>query len=120
MTQQKQTLKKQRGEQSTARKNSYIKYIEKYPLYSTLLVLKEYEDSELYEECAIIRDAITDYKEKYKKTLPTDLDIPTHVEQYLGDSHQNMMQRENMVVEEKVALEKATLIKLNLPIKNGL
>ena len=113
---QNQVLTGQKDEKLTARRKSYVSYIERYPLYSTLLVLKDYEDEEYYEECAIIRDAITEYREKYASKLPKDLMFPISVSQYKNKSHQSLMNRLGLVVEENTAKEKATLIKLNLPL----
>lgn len=79
-------------------------------------MLKDYEDEEFYEECAIIRDAIKDYKEKYASKFPKELVFPVSVSQYKDKSHQSLMERLGLVVEEKSAKEKATLIKLNLPV----
>lgn len=112
-----QILTPQKEQTLIARKNSYISYIEKYPLYSTLLVLKDYEDEELYEECAIIKNALDEYKTKYEKQLPKEVVFPTNITAYTGKQYQDMVRRCNIVVEEKVAKEKATLIKLHLPIK---
>lgn len=99
---------------------SYLSYIERYPLYSTLLVLKDYEDAELYEECAIIKNALENYEVKYKSKLPKELIFPMHVSDYNSKPYQDMMRKLDITVEEKLAKEKATLIKLNLPVKNGL
>lgn len=120
MTRQNQISTEQKEERSIARKNSYISYIEKYPLYSTLLVLEEYEGDELYEECAIIRDALTEYRDKYKEKFPKDMVFPTSVVMYKDNKHQDMMNRLNIIVKEEDAKEKAKLIKLNLPLDNGL
>lgn len=92
--------------------------MERFPLYSTLLVYKEYEDKELYEECVIIRDALKEYKLKYTGKIFEGMSIPTHISEYESKEHQDTLKRLNIVVEEKTAREKATLIKLNLPV-NG-
>ena len=120
MTQQNQISKRQKEEKLIARRNSYVSYIKKYPLFSTLLVLEEYENSEMYEECAIIRDAIKEYQLEYGSKLPKGLSFPTSVEAYRAKAHQDMMKNFNIVVEESAAKEKAKLIKLNLPVKDGL
>ena len=120
MTEQNQISTQQTDEKSTVRRKSYLSYIERYPLYSTLLVLKDYEESENYEECAIIKGALEDYKEKYSSKFPKDLKFPMHLSSYNDKGHQDMMKRLNIVVEEKTAKEKATLIKLNLPVEDGL
>lgn len=117
---QEQTLTLPTEVKSTARRETYVTFIERYPVYSILLVLKEYEDKELYEECAIIKNALEDYKDKYKTKIPKDVNFPTHISVYNGEKHQQMLRKFNIVVEEKFAKEKAKLIKIKLPIKNGL
>lgn len=119
MTKQNQISTQQKDEKSIARINKYISFIERYPLYSILLVLEEYTYLELYEECAFIRDALNEYKERYENKISKDMKIPTHISEYREKSHQDMLERLNIVVDEEVAKEKAELIKLNLPI-NGL
>lgn len=119
MTKQNQISTQQKEEKLIARRNSYVSFIEKYPLYSTLLVLEEYEKNEFYEECAIIRDAIKDYRVKYDSKSPKDLSFPTSLEVYKGKEHQSMLKKFDIVVEDNLAKEKAKLIKLNLPVKNG-
>ena len=104
----------------TVRRDKYISFLKKYPLYSTLMVLKDYEDSEQYEECAIIMSALTKYKAEQNNKIPTDVKFPTHLDMYNGKPYQDMMKKLNIEIEEKSAKEKATLIKLNLPVKNGL
>lgn len=117
MTEPKQPLIKQKEAKSIARQGEYFSYIEKYPLFSTLLVLEEYENKEMYLECALIRDAILDYKSKYESHLPKDLKFPTHISTYRGKEHQEMLTRFGINVEESFAIEKAKLIKINLPVK---
>ena len=90
--------------------------MERYPLYSTLLVLEEYEKNEIYEECAIIRDALKKYKDKYESKFPNGLKLPMHASVYRGKKCQDMMEKYGIAVEEKEAKEKATLIKLKLPL----
>ena len=102
---------------SATRRKAYVSYIERFPLYSTLLVLKDYEDSAMYEECAIIRDALLEYEEKYVSKFPEKIKFPMHLTAYQGKEHQDMLISMKIIVEEKVAREKATLIKLNLPVK---
>ena len=88
-------------------------------MYSTLLVLKDYEDLEFYEECAIIRDALKKYKQKYESKFPKNLKFPMHLSMYNDNAFQKIMEKLNMTVEEKKAKEKAALIKLKLPITSG-
>ena len=80
-------------------------------------MLKEYEDAEYYEECAIIRNALQDYKDKYANKFPKELNFPMHISEYKAKAHQDIMRKLDIVVEDKLAKEKATLIKLNLPIR---
>lgn len=82
------------------------------------MVLKDYENEELYEECAIIRDALIEFRDKYSSKFPKGLKFPTSVEEYQSKECQDVMKKLN--IEEKSAKEKATLIKLNLPVKDGL
>jgi hypothetical protein len=84
------------------------------------LVLQEYEDQELYEECAIIKSAIEDYKSKYENKIPKEIGFPTQLSTYMSKEHQDTLKKYNINIEEESAKEKATLIKLNLPVKNGL
>ena len=114
---------KQKEDKSIARKKSYLKYLNKYPLYSTLLVLKDYEDKELYEECSIIKKALDEYNEIQIKGVVAnkipdeDIYLPTKLSSYKDEKFQAILKRYGAEVEEKVALEKAKLIKLNLPVK---
>ena len=122
MTQQKQTLTKQKEAKSTARKQAYISCLERYPLYSTLLVLDEYEGKELYEECAVIKKALDEYNNtkvniETVNKLTGPLIFPTRLEEYKEGKFQKILQDYNIIVEEKSAKEKATLIKLKLPVK---
>ena len=121
MTQQKQTLPQQKEVNSNARVESYLSYIQRYPLYSTLLVLEEYEGLELYEECATIKKAL----DKYNCTVVNrvgitkytgKIEFPTKISQYQSKSFQKILEGYNIKVEEKEAQEKATLIKLKLPL----
>lgn len=107
---------RQKEKNLTARRDSYVSYMVKYPLYSTLLVLEEYEGKELYEECAIIRDAITEYRIKHGSELPRELIFPTSIKMYRGKAHQDMLEKLDIVIEDKLAKEKAKLIKINLPV----
>lgn len=118
-----QKLTGQKELKSNVRKDSYLKYLNKYPLYSTLLILKEYEDKEMYEECSIIKKALDEYNEiKIKgvvnKKMPfEDITLPTHISTYKTDKFQNLLRKYGAEVDEKEAKEKAQLIKINLPIK---
>ena len=108
-----------------ARKQAYISCIKRYPLYSTLLVLEEYENKELYEECAIIKKALDEYNETKVNTekvnkITGPITFPTSLRDYEGKNFQKVLESYNIKVEEKSAKEKATLIKLKLPVKNGL
>jgi hypothetical protein len=119
MKEQQPLIKQTKTEASNARKSrkrSYVSYIERFPLYSTLIVLKEYEGLALFEECAIIRDALIEYKDKYSSNFPEGLNFPMHLSVYKDAEHQGILEKMGIVVDEKVAKEKATLIKLNLPV----
>jgi hypothetical protein len=103
------------------RVESYLSYIKIYPLYSTLIVLEEYEGLELYEECANIKKAL----DKYNSTVVNSkgatkytgkINFPTKLSDYQSESFQKMLKRYNIKVEEEEAQEKATLIKLKLPL----
>lgn len=106
----------QQSSHVTNRKNKYLSYIEKFPYYSTLMVLDDYEKQEIYEECAVIRDAITDYMEKYKDKLP-NIKFPRHLSEYEGVEHQSLLESKNIIVENKFARDKARLIKIQLPLR---
>jgi hypothetical protein len=121
LTQQKQTSPQQKEANSIARVESYLSYIERYPLYSTLLVLEEYEGLELYEECVTIKKAL----DKYNSTVLNregvtkytgKIEFPTKLSDYQSESFQKMLKGYNIKVEDKEAQEKATLIKLKLPL----
>lgn len=118
---QKQQLKLQKnGETWIARRKGYISCIEKYPLYSILLVLDEYVSKEFYEECIIIKEALDEYNEtkvKKNKHLIGDIIFPTNLTEYKGLKFQKQLLDSNIVVEDSQAKEKATLIKLKLPLK---
>jgi len=108
----------------TARKDAYISCIEKYPLYSVLLVLEEYSNKELYEECAIIKKALDEYNSTKVGTqkisdITGPIVFPTSLVGYNSKNFQKILKDYNIVVEEKSAKEKATLIKLKLPV-NGI
>lgn len=118
MTEQKQILTQPKEVKSIARIKSYISYIEKFPLYSTLIVLDEYEQDENYEECAIIKKALDEYNKTQFKV--SKISSPTRLIDYKGEKFQNILKKHNIVVDEKHAQEKATLIKLKLPLTNGL
>lgn len=113
---QNQISTEQTEEKSVSRRKSYLSYIRRYPLYSTLLVLKDYEDQELYEECAIIRDALKEYRDTDASKFPVGLSFPMHINVYNEKSCQDALKAMNIIVEEKTAKEKATFIKLNLPV----
>lgn len=124
MIRQKQILTEQKEEKSTARKEAYISCIERYPLYSILLVLEEYSRKEWYEECAIIKAALDEYnltKVNIKKVndITGPIIFPTSLDGYKEKKFQDVMKKYDIVVEEKIAKEKATLIKLKLPV-NGI
>ncbi len=119
MKEQQPLIKQTKTEASNARKSrkrSYVSYIERFPLYSTLIVLKDYEDLSLFEECAIIRDALTEYKDKYSANFPEGLSFPMHISVYKEAAHQGVLEKMGITVDEKVAAQKAKLIKLNLPV----
>jgi len=84
------------------------------------MVLKDYEYSEQYEECAIIMEALTEYKDKYKSSLPKNLKFPSSVEEYEGVGHQKLLEKLDITVGKRLAQDRARIIKLNLPIKNEL
>jgi hypothetical protein len=97
-------------------------YIQKYPLYSTLLVLDEYEGLELYEECAIIKKALDKYnKTKVNKPVVTQytgkIEFPTKLSDYKNEKFQRILRGYKIEVKEKEAKDKATLIKLKLPLR---
>lgn len=120
MTGQKQVSISLKEKISSARVSSYLKCIEKYPLYSILLVLDEYEKRELYEECFFIKKALDEYnnsKIKKHKNIIGPIDFPTSISDYRKPSFQKVLEKGKIIVEEKLAKEKATLIKLKLPIK---
>lgn len=104
----------------TARIDKYIYYLEKYNIYSTLLVLDEYEKEERYEECAIIRDALKKYKKRFDNKFPKGVSFPTSMDMYRSRENLDLMKRLNISIDYKSAKDKAKLIKINLPIKNGL
>lgn len=121
MTQQNQISIQQKEVNSNARVESYLSYIKKYPLYSTLLVLEEYEGLELYEECAIIKKALDEYNRtrvnKVEVTKWTgDIEFPTKLSVYKSDKFQKVLEGYNIKVGSKEAKDKATLIKLKLPL----
>lgn len=124
MIEQKQILTKQTEQKLTARKQAYISCIERYPLYSILLVLDEYVKKEWYEECAIIKKALDEYnitKVNTKKVndITGPIIFPTSLDGYNSEKFQKVLQQYNISVEEKAAKEKARLIKLKLPV-NGI
>ena len=80
------------------------------------MVLNDYETLEQYEECAIIRDSISKYYTKYEKHLK-NVSTPRSLEQYKDHKHQKMLHKYNIIVEDKLAREKANLIKQHFPIK---
>lgn len=121
MTEQKQILTKQREKRLTARKKEYLSCIERYPLYSVLLVLSEYSNKEWYEECAIIKTALDEYNTtkvntKKIKDITGPIIFPTSLDGYKSQNFQKVLRDYNIIVGEKVAKEKATLIKLKLPV----
>ena len=109
---------RQTENKSIARKKSYLKYLNMYPLQSTLIVLKEYEESQLFMECSIIKKALDEHKEKAIDSLPAGLKIyPTNLEMYNSKEIKDFFTKNNLSVNEKSALNKAKLIKANLPVK---
>lgn len=80
------------------------------------MVLNDYEILEQYEECSIIRDSISKYYKKYEKHLK-NVSTPKSLEQYKDYTHQRMLNKYNIVVEDDLAREKANLIKQHFPIK---
>lgn len=120
MTQKQKLTLQKNGESWIARRKGYISCIEKYPLYSILLVLEEYVSKEFYEECALIKEALDEYNEtKVKKNqhILGDILFPTSLEEYKSQRFQTVLKNYNIIVEDKQAKEKATLIKLKLPLK---
>jgi hypothetical protein len=81
-----------------------------------LLVLKDYEDQELYEECALIRDALKEHRDKYSKLQPSEMLTPRHINEYESEHHQKMLHKFGIKTDDKAAKEKAKLIKLKLPV----
>lgn len=98
------------------RKNSYISFLEKYPLCSTLMVLKEYEGKELYEECAVIKNALEEYRDRYIEELPKNVVFPLHLSVYKSKKYQDKMKELDIEIKQDVLEDKANLIKLHLPI----
>lgn len=114
---QKSTLQKEQTSNVDNRRKSYLKYLDRYPIYSTLIVLKEYEDRELYEECGIIKKALIDFKEQYRDSIPKDIKFPMHLSEYQSRENQEFMLANKIKVDDKNAKETAKLIMLNIPIK---
>lgn len=88
-----------------------------------LLVLDEYEKREYYEECAIIKEALDEHNSNFMKevrSVSKNIPFPTNLVDYESEKFQKILDKYGVVVTKKVAKEKATLIKLKLPIKNGL
>ena len=85
----------------TAREQSYLSYLEKYPVLATLMILEDYEKEEKYEECAVIKRAL-DKKGDFTKSS-----------QYYSSKEftPTSLNREN-----KTARKKANYIKLKLPL----
>ncbi len=82
------------------------------------MVLTEYEDLELYEECAIIKKALEEYESKYVKNKITETIIfPFHLREYNSKAYQDQLLDLNIEVKKETARDKATLIKLRIPIK---
>lgn len=68
----------------SAVKESYKESIESYGIYPLLYLLKEYEDKQDFNRCAIIFESITEFIENVKgknKNIAQDLKIPTHIDQ---------------------------------------
>lgn len=84
-----------------------------------LLVLKDYEDQELYEECALIRDALKKHRDEHSKFQPSEMITPKHINEYKSEKHQKILHKFGIKVDDKAAKEKAKLIKLKLPV-NGI
>lgn len=53
------------------RKDKYIKCINRYGVYTLLILLQEYEQQENYEECDHIYNAINEVNNDLKSDLPT-------------------------------------------------
>lgn len=115
--------KSQKEQNLIARKNKYLKYLSDYPLYSTLLVLKDYEEEEKYEECYIIKSALDDYNTFKIKGIINDkiqeeeILLPTHINQYYSKTYQKILNKYGIEVEEEDAKKKAKRIKINIPVK---
>lgn len=110
-------LMKQMEDKLTARKNSYLRFLNLYPLHSTLLVLKEYEDKELYLECNIIKKALEEHRDKVKDKFPLGFDFPLRLETYNNEKNRSLLLEHDLLVDEKSAEKRARIIKSNLPIK---
>lgn len=98
-------------ENDSVRVEEYLKYLNKYPLYSTLIVLKECEDNENYKECALIKKAIIKHIEK------NGVNLPTNLKTYESEEFQQKLKKENKIVSKIKAQNRAKLIKSNLRIK---
>lgn len=98
------------------RQKSYESYINRYPLYSVLMVLEDYENTSNYEECAIIRDALLEYKRKHVDGLSFKIEFPTHISQYLSKEYQDTLLSLKITIDEELARDKAIIIKTNLPV----
>ena len=115
--------KSQKEQNLIVKKAKYIKYLSDYPLYATLLVLKDYEEEEKYEECHIIKSALDDYnKVSIKGTIneklqDEEIQLPTHITEYYSDKFQKILTKYGIEVEEEDAKKKAKRIKINIPIK---
>lgn len=124
MIKQRQISTEQTEEKLIARKDKYISCLERYPLYSMLLVLDEYVKKEWYEECAIIKKALDEYNitqvnTKKAQDITGPIVFPTSLEGYNSKKFQSLLKKYDIIVDEKTAKEKATRIKLKLPV-NGI
>jgi len=65
-------------------KNKYKEFITLYGIYPILHLLKEYEETQKFDECAIIFESMTEFIDEVKrknKKVAKDLHIPTHLDQ---------------------------------------
>lgn len=112
-------LKQQKNPQNLtarSRKDTYVKFLTDFPIGSTLTVLKEYENKEYYEECAIIRDALCEYKEQTETPLSKVVGFPMTIEQYYDKGFQKRLSKYIEIPQEDID-RKVIDIKNILPIK---
>tara|TARA_R100001039_G_scaffold10623_1_gene5572 strand:- start:123452 stop:123754 length:303 start_codon:yes stop_codon:yes gene_type:complete len=79
----------------------YTKGLNNYGLYPTLSLLKEYEEKELYEECAVILAAV-EQKFKDSNLFPNNK-FPTKIEQFSEEQYKKMF--DSFGLEGDVALK---------------